>query len=332
MRREIVAAAIILAIVFLLPAGLLGLRASRLEAADVRVLELRVRAAADGGWQPEHLRLNKGERVRLLLSSDDVVHGLTIPGLGVEVDEIAPGRVVAVEFTPDRAGRFAFACTRWCSADHWRLRGVIEVVEVTGTASEKARPPAPAYVRQGIDLDALRSPAPTPAGRPSAVRGSGIVAAQALPEGDRSWLDSHSPAEVFAKLRSVPWLNQLSDAEIWDLVAAAWGNKATTAVLARGEQLYQRDCAACHGESGKGDGPAGRSLPGRAALRPAEPRGPIDFTDGTRLLSASDVLLQGKVLRGGMGTGMPEWGSLYSDDDLWAVVTYLRTFQFEFPP
>ena len=46
------------------------------------------------------------------------------------------------------------------------------------------------------------------------------------------------------------------------------------------------------------------------------------------MLSAPDALLQGKILRGGMGTGMPEFGSLYTDEELWAMVSYLRTFLF----
>jgi mono/diheme cytochrome c family protein len=47
------------------------------------------------------------------------------------------------------------------------------------------------------------------------------------------------------------------------------------------------------------------------------------------MLAASDVLLQGKLLRGGMGTGMPEFGSLYSSEELWAMIAYLRTFLFK---
>jgi mono/diheme cytochrome c family protein len=46
------------------------------------------------------------------------------------------------------------------------------------------------------------------------------------------------------------------------------------------------------------------------------------------MLAASDALLQGKLLRGGMGTGMPEFGSLYSDEEQWAMIAYLRTFLF----
>lgn len=59
------------------------------------------------------------------------------------------------------------------------------------------------------------------------------------------------------------------------------------------------------------------------------PEGPAVFTDSGRMLATCDVLLQGKLLRGGMGTGMPELGSLYTDEELWAMVAYLRTFLFD---
>ncbi|MHB1134281.1 MAG: c-type cytochrome [Chloroflexota bacterium] len=332
MRRELLACIVVVAVLLVLPVGLFAAQSRHLEVAGVRVIELQGRSPAEGGWQPEVVRLNKGERVRLRLSSLDVVHGLAVPGLGIEVEEIAPGRVVEVEFTADRAGRFPFACTRWCSADHWRMRGTIEISNPAGVAGERTRPTAPAYVQLKVDLDAPRPPVPAPSERPTAPD-SGALLSTALPEAsDRNWLNSKSPAQVFTKLRALPWLGTMSDAAVWDLVAAAWASKDAPDLRARGQQLYSRDCAACHGEQGRGDGPAGRDLPGRAALRPAEPKGPIDFADSTRLLSASDVLLQGKALRGGMGTGMPEWGSLYSDDELWAVVAHLRTFQFDYAP
>lgn len=70
------------------------------------------------------------------------------------------------------------------------------------------------------------------------------------------------------------------------------------------------------------------NLPGVAKMDPTMPKGPLDFTDAGTMLAASDALLQGKLLRGGMGTGMPEFGSLYTDDELWAMIAYLRTFLF----
>lgn len=57
---------------------------------------------------------------------------------------------------------------------------------------------------------------------------------------------------------------------------------------------------------------------------------PVDFTDAKRMLGASPVLLQGKILRGGMGTGMPMWGSIFTDEQIWDLIAYLYSFQFEY--
>jgi mono/diheme cytochrome c family protein len=57
---------------------------------------------------------------------------------------------------------------------------------------------------------------------------------------------------------------------------------------------------------------------------------PIDFTDAANMLGASPAVLQGKILRGGMGTGMPYWGPIFTDDQTWALVAYLWTFQFNY--
>ena len=116
--------------------------------------------------------------------------------------------------------------------------------------------------------------------------------------------------------------------DVWSLVAWAWLKDVKPEALTRAATLYARDCAACHGQDGKGGGPAGVNLPGMAKMDPTMPKGPRDFTDAGTMLAASDVLLQGKLLRGGMGTGMPEFGSLYSDEEQWAMIAYLRTFLF----
>jgi mono/diheme cytochrome c family protein len=58
---------------------------------------------------------------------------------------------------------------------------------------------------------------------------------------------------------------------------------------------------------------------------------PVDFTDSKRMLGASPALLQGKILRGGMGTGMPMWGSIFTEEQIWDLIAYLYSFQFEYP-
>lgn len=155
--------------------------------------------------------------MRLRISSPDVVHGFAIPGLGVDVTEILPGKMVEVDVTPTAPGRYAFACTRWCSVDHWRMRGVIEV---TGDSSQPAATiESPLYQQLGIDLDVM-PPTPTalPATRPSA--SAGAVLGVALPPtvGDPASRRAVAPAAAFQTLRADPKNAALSDADVWNLV------------------------------------------------------------------------------------------------------------------
>ena len=57
---------------------------------------------------------------------------------------------------------------------------------------------------------------------------------------------------------------------------------------------------------------------------------PADFTDPTNMLGASPALLHGKIVRGGMGTGMPYWGPIFTNDQIWTLVAYLWGFQFDY--
>ena len=54
-----------------------------------------------------------------------------------------------------------------------------------------------------------------------------------------------------------------------------------------------------------------------------------DFSDPGQMYGASPALLQGKIIRGGMGTGMPSWGQIFSEDQTWALTDYLWTFSFQ---
>jgi cytochrome c oxidase subunit 2 len=332
-RRELSALLIVLAVVILLPALLFGYQAWRQRpgANGERIINVVARAPEQGGFSPNRIVLQAGETVKLRISSPDVLHGLAIPGLGVNVDEILPGKVVEVTLTPQHPGRYAFACIRWCSVDHWRMRGVIEVEGSAVDALPTEAPPL--YQQLGIDLDTMPpTPQALPTGKPSASSGAKLASSTgvALPAqlADPAARRAIAPAAAFETLREDPANRALSDSDAWNLVAWAWLKDSKPEALARAETLYARDCAACHGEDGKGKGPAGANLPGMSKMDPAMPAGPADLTDAGAMLAASDALLQGKLLRGGMGTGMPEFGSLYSDEEQWAMIAYLRTFLF----
>ncbi len=295
---------------------------------------IHARLPENGGWSPETLRTRVGEPLHLSLTSDDVVHGFAVGRLDIPSVDIVPGKVTDVTLLFDKPGTYTFYCTRWCGVNHWRMRGTIEV---SGAQAEAAPVERPLYVSLGIDLDAPRSIAQVPTGRPVAEIASQQLSDDLTAYESAQYYRSHSPYEAWQDLRRDPTLAARSDAEIWDLVASTWRSSTTPKALAQGERLFAQNCAACHGERGAGDGvfsddlsAAGQaSTQGMAASRMSMQR-PANFTDPARLLSASPALLQGKILRGGMGTGMPSWGPIFTDEQTWSLVAYLYTFQFDY--
>lgn len=330
-RSEIVALIVVLLILMVFPVALLGYEMWRTNMPGARIIALTANVPENGGWQPDVIRVEVGKRIRLRITATDVIHGFLAPALGIQIDEILPGHVEEIEFTATRPGRYSFACIRWCSANHWRMRGIIEVVDPRDPNSLLVTTTPPLFQRLGVDIDAPHPAENVPPRRPSAARGALL---DIEVPGD---LRNRSPSDVFGDLRNEIALKPYSDAQLWDVIAFAWKRAAGNEAIERGKELFARDCAACHGESGKGDGPIGRDLPGRFAMQEGDgaynahtKRGPSDFTDASQMLGASDVLLQGKILRGGMGTGMPEWGTLYSDQDMWNVVSFIRSFVFDY--
>ena len=191
----------------------------------------------------------------------------------------------------------------------------------------------PLYMTLSLDIDAPHDALSIPSVQPSTI--SGQVLATNLPI-DRSaeYYRTHSPFQAFDQLNST----SLTEPQRWDVVAYIWQSNTTKESLTNGGQLYAQNCAACHGENGAGDGvfaddlaAAGESsMQTMAGAEDMMMQTPVDFTDPTRMLGASPALLQGKILRGGMGTGMPMWGSIFTEEQIWDLVAYLYSFQFEY--
>ena len=295
---------------------------------------VHARLAENGGWTPETLRAGVGEPLHLRLTSDDVVHGFAVGNLDTPSVDVLPGKVTDVTLLFDKPGTYTFYCTRWCGINHWRMRGTIEV---SGGQSDAAPAEVPLYVSLGINLDAPRSIPQVPAVRPVAELAPQQLSDDLTAYESAQYYRSHSPYEARQDLRRDPMLASRSDAEIWDLVASIWRSSTTPKGLAEGERLFAQNCAACHGERGRGDGvfsdglaTAGPASTQAMAATSMSMQRPANFTDPARLLSASPALLQGKILRGGMGTGMPSWGPILTEDQTWDLVAYLYTFQFDY--
>lgn len=74
------------------------------------------------------IRVSKGERVLIRLSSSDVIHGFSLKDYGVFVsDGIQPGKISTVTFIADKVGTFSFTCNAICGDKHEEMTGLLVV-------------------------------------------------------------------------------------------------------------------------------------------------------------------------------------------------------------
>jgi mono/diheme cytochrome c family protein len=102
--------------------------------------------------------------------------------------------------------------------------------------------------------------------------------------------------------------------------AMSSGGRCFAADLGAARDNFDTQCAKCHGESGRGDGPAGAALPTR----------PRNFSDCSRMAKESDQRLFNTIKGGGASVGlsrdMPPWGEAFEDQEINGLVSYIRLF------
>ena len=87
-------------------------------------------------WKLEHrngrreigeLHVPLGQPVRLVMTSQDVIHSFFVPAFRVKQD-VVPGRYTTLVFTPTQLGRFHLFCAEYCGTQHSVMRGTIVVM------------------------------------------------------------------------------------------------------------------------------------------------------------------------------------------------------------
>jgi mono/diheme cytochrome c family protein/Tol biopolymer transport system component len=91
---------------------------------------------------------------------------------------------------------------------------------------------------------------------------------------------------------------------------------ADPALVEAGRQLYLANCAACHGERGRGDGPAA------TGMRPP----PSDFTQHMRPDQHTDEEIYRLISDGVPNSAMLPWRERLTENEIRQVVGFLRTF------
>jgi len=80
-----------------------------------------------------------------------------------------------------------------------------------------------------------------------------------------------------------------------------------------GEKIFQTNCQMCHGPQGHGDGPAGQSLD------------PKPKNLAVLQKNVGDDYLFWRISEGKPGTSMVAWKGILSEDQIWQVVSFIRS-------
>ena len=77
-------------------------------------------------FTPSTIEVNKGDKVKLVVTSVDVPHGIAIKEYGIN-EQLPVGKPVTIEFTADKAGTFTAYCSVFCGSGHSNMKGNLVV-------------------------------------------------------------------------------------------------------------------------------------------------------------------------------------------------------------
>jgi cytochrome c oxidase subunit 2 len=77
-------------------------------------------------FAPTEIEVTAGEQVRLVIRSEDTVHGFSVPTLKIDVQVPKSGsEPTIVEFVAPPPGRFEIACSEFCGIGHGRMKAAL---------------------------------------------------------------------------------------------------------------------------------------------------------------------------------------------------------------
>jgi cytochrome c oxidase subunit II len=79
-------------------------------------------------YSVKEITVKKGTPVVIEITSEDRLHGFSLPAFGVRGD-VLPGQVTRISFTPDKVGVFEYLCDIFCGEGHEDVNGKLIVTE-----------------------------------------------------------------------------------------------------------------------------------------------------------------------------------------------------------
>jgi cytochrome c oxidase subunit 2 len=82
----------------------------------------------DGQREINELHVPVGRAVKLIMTSEDVIHDVFVPAFRVKADVI-PGRYTNIWFQPTKPGRYHLFCAEYCGTKHSGMVGQVVVMQ-----------------------------------------------------------------------------------------------------------------------------------------------------------------------------------------------------------
>ena len=93
-------------------------------ASEPRVIDVVAKRFA---FEPARIEVTEGERIRLVVTSADGVHGVGIKKFRVEKTVPRGGTPITIDFVASAAGEFPILCSEYCGNGHEEMKGKLVV-------------------------------------------------------------------------------------------------------------------------------------------------------------------------------------------------------------
>jgi len=84
----------------------------------------------EGQREIDELHIPVGQPVKLIMTSEDVIHDFFVPAFRTKMDVI-PGRYTTAWFKPTKPGKYHLFCSQYCGTNHSAMVGWVYVMEPT---------------------------------------------------------------------------------------------------------------------------------------------------------------------------------------------------------